>query len=154
MMGEEFPAVLAAAQDGGEDAFAALWRDGNPALLRYLRVTAQDAAEDVAAETWVPSAQFRRRLPALSPGLNGVTGLAALSGTMKTLRSCCLVARRECPGRPGWCNASISQRLRAVPASAVRCRRASSVVANTCSRWCRPVIRSIFATSGWGAMRP
>jgi RNA polymerase sigma-70 factor (ECF subfamily) len=52
-MGEEFPAVLAAAQNGGEDAFAALWRDGNPALLRYLRVTAQDAAEDVAAETWV-----------------------------------------------------------------------------------------------------
>ena len=53
MIGEEFPAVLAAAQDGSEDAFAVLWRDGNPAVLRYLRVAAPDAAEDVAAETWV-----------------------------------------------------------------------------------------------------
>ena len=32
------------------------------------------------------------------------------------------------------------QRLRAVLMSAVRRRRASSLVANTCSRWCRPVV--------------
>ena len=30
-----------------------LWRDANPALLRYLRVIATDAAEDIAAEAWV-----------------------------------------------------------------------------------------------------
>jgi RNA polymerase sigma-70 factor, ECF subfamily len=53
VIGEEFPDALAAAQDGSEVAFAVLWRDGNPALLRYLRVIAPDAAEDVAAETWV-----------------------------------------------------------------------------------------------------
>ena len=53
MIGEEFPAVLAAAQQGDEGAFSVLWRDGNPALLRYLRVIAPDAAEDIAAETWV-----------------------------------------------------------------------------------------------------
>jgi RNA polymerase sigma-70 factor (ECF subfamily) len=53
VIGEAFPAVLAAAQDGSEAAFTALWRDANPALLRYLRVAALDAAEDVAAETWV-----------------------------------------------------------------------------------------------------
>ncbi len=53
VIGDEFAAVLAAAQAGREDAFAALWRDGNPALLRYLRVAASDAAEDVASETWV-----------------------------------------------------------------------------------------------------
>jgi RNA polymerase sigma-70 factor (ECF subfamily) len=53
VIGEEFPAILAAAQDGSEAAFAALWRDGNPALLRYLRVAAPDTAEDVAAETWM-----------------------------------------------------------------------------------------------------
>ena len=47
------PAILAAAQDGSEDAFAALWREANPALLRYLRVAAPEAAEDVAAEVWV-----------------------------------------------------------------------------------------------------
>ncbi len=53
VIGDDFPAVLAAAQDGSEDAFAALWRDGHPAMLRYLRVAAPDAAEDVAGEIWV-----------------------------------------------------------------------------------------------------
>jgi RNA polymerase sigma-70 factor (ECF subfamily) len=37
-----------------------LWRDANPALLRYLRVIAPDAAEDIAAETWL---QVVRGLP-------------------------------------------------------------------------------------------
>ncbi len=45
--------MLAAAQGGSEADFAILWRDGNRALLRYLRVAAPAAAEDVAAETWV-----------------------------------------------------------------------------------------------------
>ena len=40
VVGEDFGAVLAAAQGGSEDAFAVLWRDANPALLRYLRVVA------------------------------------------------------------------------------------------------------------------
>lgn len=53
MIGADFPAVLAAAQQGSEAAFSQLWRDANPALLRYLRVTAPRAAEDIAAETWV-----------------------------------------------------------------------------------------------------
>lgn len=53
MIGDEFPGVLAAAQEGSEVAFSRLWRDGNPALLRYLRVFAPEAAEDVAAETWL-----------------------------------------------------------------------------------------------------
>jgi RNA polymerase sigma-70 factor (ECF subfamily) len=53
VIGDGFRAALAAAQDGSEDAFAALWRDANPALLRYLRVAAPEAAEDVAAEVWV-----------------------------------------------------------------------------------------------------
>jgi RNA polymerase sigma-70 factor (ECF subfamily) len=53
VIGEEFAAVLAVAQDGDEAAFSVLWRDVNPALLRYLAVAAPGAAEDVAAETWV-----------------------------------------------------------------------------------------------------
>jgi RNA polymerase sigma-70 factor (ECF subfamily) len=60
VIGEEFTAVLAAARDGSEAAFAVLWRDANPVLLRYLRVTAPDGAEDIAAETWV---QVVRGLP-------------------------------------------------------------------------------------------
>lgn len=53
MIGEEFEGVLADAQAGSEAAFSRLWRDGNPALLRYLHVTAPGAAEDVAADAWV-----------------------------------------------------------------------------------------------------
>jgi RNA polymerase sigma-70 factor (ECF subfamily) len=50
---EEFANLLAAAQGGNDAAFSRLWRDANPALLRYLRVIAPGAEEDVAAETWV-----------------------------------------------------------------------------------------------------
>jgi RNA polymerase sigma-70 factor (ECF subfamily) len=53
VIGDGFAAVLAAAQDGSEEAFSRLWRDGNPALLRYLRVVAPEAAEDIAADTWL-----------------------------------------------------------------------------------------------------
>ena len=53
MVGDDFAAVLAAAQGGSEEQFALLWRDANPSLLRYLRVLAPDSAEDIAAETWV-----------------------------------------------------------------------------------------------------
>jgi RNA polymerase sigma-70 factor (ECF subfamily) len=60
VIGEDFPAVLAAAQEGGEVAFSALYRDCTPDLLRYLWVAAPGAAEDVAAETWV---QICRGLP-------------------------------------------------------------------------------------------
>ncbi len=53
MIGHNFAAGLAAAKRGSEEAFSRLWRDANPALLRYLNVIAPEAAEDVAAETWV-----------------------------------------------------------------------------------------------------
>lgn len=54
MIGGEFGRLLAAAQRGDEQAFAALYRDANPVLLRYLRVAAEPGtAEDVAADTWV-----------------------------------------------------------------------------------------------------
>jgi RNA polymerase sigma-70 factor, ECF subfamily len=60
VVGEDFTALLAAAQGGNDQAFAVLWRDANPALLRYLRVVAAEHAEDVASETWV---QVVRGLP-------------------------------------------------------------------------------------------
>jgi len=56
VIGETFERLLAAAQGGtgeADGAFSVLWRDANPALLRYLRVIAPEAAEDVAADTWV-----------------------------------------------------------------------------------------------------
>jgi RNA polymerase sigma-70 factor, ECF subfamily len=53
VVGDDFARVLADAQGGSEDQFAVLWRDANPALLRYLRVLAPQSAEDIASETWV-----------------------------------------------------------------------------------------------------
>jgi RNA polymerase sigma-70 factor, ECF subfamily len=61
VLGEEFPAVLAAAQHGSEAAFTRLWLDANPALVRYLRVIAPEVAEDVAADTWVQVVRGLRR---------------------------------------------------------------------------------------------
>lgn len=51
MIGADFETVLADAQAGDEYAFARLWRDLNPALLRYLSLGGE-MAEEVAAETW------------------------------------------------------------------------------------------------------
>ena len=53
MIGPGFGEALARARDGDERAFALLWRDLNPALLRYLRVLAPGSAEDTTAEVWV-----------------------------------------------------------------------------------------------------
>ena len=52
MIGAEFETVLARARHGDEAAFARLWRDVNPPLLRYLGL-GEDAADEVAAETWL-----------------------------------------------------------------------------------------------------
>lgn len=55
----DFDVVLGAASSGDERAFAKLWRDAQPPLLRYLRVLLRDsaAAEDVAADVWVDVAR-------------------------------------------------------------------------------------------------
>jgi RNA polymerase sigma-70 factor (ECF subfamily) len=52
MMGTSFPELLERTRAGDASAFAAIWREFHPSLLRYLRITARDAAEDVASETW------------------------------------------------------------------------------------------------------
>jgi len=52
VIGAAFSVTLASAQGGDETAFACLFRDVQPALLRYLYVITADA-EDVAGETWL-----------------------------------------------------------------------------------------------------
>ena len=63
MLGAEFPDLLRLAAKGDGPAFARLWRDMHPPLLRYLRLSAGDAAEDLASEVWLEVArrigQFR-----------------------------------------------------------------------------------------------
>ena len=81
VVGNEFAAVLTAVQSGSEAALTLLWRDANPALLRYLRVIAPDAAEDIAAETWLQVVRGAAWLP------RGPIGLAALVVTTARRRA-------------------------------------------------------------------
>ncbi len=57
MLEAEFSSVLRAAARGDQAAFARLWRDAHPPLLRYLHVLARDASEDVASEVWLEVAR-------------------------------------------------------------------------------------------------
>lgn len=64
MLADDFPDVLARIRAGDEEAFARLFRDVQPLLLRYLRVCAPGHGEDVAADTWI----------AVTKGLGAFTG--------------------------------------------------------------------------------
>ncbi len=57
-IGPDFASVLSAAQQGGDWAVALLYRDINPALLRYLRARAPEAADDLAGDTWLTVARL------------------------------------------------------------------------------------------------
>jgi RNA polymerase sigma-70 factor (ECF subfamily) len=62
---DDFPAILTAAQAGDERAIALLWGDLNHRVVRFLWSRAGDAAEDIAAETWMSVA---RKLHTFSGG--------------------------------------------------------------------------------------
>jgi len=57
MIGPGFAEVIEGARRGDEAAFAAVWRDLQPSLLRYLRVAVGNAADDVASEVWLRAAE-------------------------------------------------------------------------------------------------
>jgi RNA polymerase sigma-70 factor (ECF subfamily) len=50
---DDFGGNLRKARSGDQDAFARLWRNYQPGLLRYLKVKAGQGAEDLAADTWL-----------------------------------------------------------------------------------------------------
>jgi RNA polymerase sigma-70 factor (ECF subfamily) len=52
--------VLGRARAGDERAFLALYRAAQPGLLRYLSVIVGDAAEQIAADTWIEVAEELR----------------------------------------------------------------------------------------------
>jgi RNA polymerase sigma-70 factor (ECF subfamily) len=68
MLGARFDAVLALARQGDVSAVGELWRDANPMLLRYLRVTAGQDAEDVASLTWIRAAEALDSFTGGEPG--------------------------------------------------------------------------------------
>ena len=53
VLGTDFARTMRAAQAGEEAAFVRLWRDANPAMVRYLRVVGHDDPYDEACEGWV-----------------------------------------------------------------------------------------------------
>jgi RNA polymerase sigma-70 factor, ECF subfamily len=57
VLGPDFSEVLHEAARGNETAFARLWRDNHPPLLRFLRVLTSESAEDVASEVWLEIAR-------------------------------------------------------------------------------------------------
>ena len=57
MLGESYAAALAGARLGDELAFVLIYKDIQPALLRYLRVMSTELAEDAASETWLEVAR-------------------------------------------------------------------------------------------------
>jgi RNA polymerase sigma-70 factor (ECF subfamily) len=60
VIGGAFGVTLANARTGDEAAFACIFRDVQPALLRYLRVITAEP-EDVAGETWIQVVTGLRR---------------------------------------------------------------------------------------------
>jgi RNA polymerase sigma-70 factor (ECF subfamily) len=64
VIGAAFSVTLASAQGGDETAFACLFRDVQPTLLRYLHVITPEA-EDVAGDTWL---QVVKGLPGFRGG--------------------------------------------------------------------------------------
>src|SRR5215472_419174 len=71
VLGEGFPKVLRAAADGDGAAFATLWRDSHPPLLRYLWVAAGDAAEDLASDVWLDVARRLGKFKGGEPEFRG-----------------------------------------------------------------------------------
>jgi RNA polymerase sigma-70 factor, ECF subfamily len=71
VLGEGFPKVLAAAADGDGAAFAALWRDSHPPLLRYLWVASGEAAEDLASDVWLDVARRLAKFKGNEPEFRG-----------------------------------------------------------------------------------
>jgi RNA polymerase sigma-70 factor (ECF subfamily) len=67
VLGTEFHEVMRAAVRGDEVAFARLWRDNQPPLLRYLRVVTGENAEDVASEVWLETARRLERFRGEEP---------------------------------------------------------------------------------------
>jgi RNA polymerase sigma-70 factor, ECF subfamily len=49
---KDFRGTLRSAKKGDEEAFASIWKEFHPGLVRYLRVKAASDAEDLAADTW------------------------------------------------------------------------------------------------------
>jgi RNA polymerase sigma-70 factor (ECF subfamily) len=67
----DFGGTLQGAQRGDQEAFARLWREFQPGLLRYLRIKAAPVAEDLAGDIWM---RVVRSLPTFEGDEQGFRG--------------------------------------------------------------------------------
>jgi RNA polymerase sigma-70 factor (ECF subfamily) len=67
----DLSAAVRAARDGNEEAFRVLYREVQPALLRYLRGLVGEDAEDLASETWLQIARDIRTFRDEGVGFRG-----------------------------------------------------------------------------------
>ncbi len=96
VIGEDFASVLARAQSGDEVAFARLWRDLNPALLRYLSLGG-DPAEDIASDTWATVVKGLRRFRGDEGAWRGWVFTTARRRAIDAGRRRARAAHREAP---------------------------------------------------------
>jgi RNA polymerase sigma-70 factor (ECF subfamily) len=71
VLGESYPDALEGARRGDEASFALLYRDIQPALLRYLRGMSVELAEDAASETWLEAARSLDGFEGPEPAFRG-----------------------------------------------------------------------------------
>ena len=90
VLGSAFTRTLREAQAGDEQAFTRLWRDANPALVRYLRVIGAEDPYDAACEGWIAAVR----------GLIGFTGDE--SAWRVWLLECARLRAEHGPAHQGW----------------------------------------------------
>jgi RNA polymerase sigma-70 factor (ECF subfamily) len=79
---DDLTAAVQAARRGNEDAFAKVYRQVQPALLRYLKMLVGEDAEDVASEAWL---HIVRDLATFRGDGNGFRAWAATIGRHRAL---------------------------------------------------------------------
>ncbi len=73
MLEQSFPDTLTRARSGDEHAFALIYRDVQPALLRYSRANAPGHGEDITAEVWLEVTKALRRFDGDEQGFRAWT---------------------------------------------------------------------------------
>jgi RNA polymerase sigma-70 factor (ECF subfamily) len=71
LLGESYADALDGARRGDEQSFTLLYRDIQPALLRYLRGMSVELAEDSASETWLEAARSLDSFDGPEPAFRG-----------------------------------------------------------------------------------
>jgi RNA polymerase sigma-70 factor (ECF subfamily) len=71
MLEKKFPETLERARSGDEHAFALIYSDVQPALLRYSLAQAPSLAEDITAEVWIDVTRTLHRFHGNEQGFRG-----------------------------------------------------------------------------------